>query len=254
MDRYDYELLKGIKARLGITGPFHDELLMMYAEDVRQYMFSAGVDPRLVNGPLAIGCISRGVADLWNKGSEDGRFSQVFLQRVIQLATPRGGCEDGSGEFDGIDTSEIDGLFDPPGPPRPDYRPVRPRKRDYEVADHGDIVRIVESPPRRPPRPPLADNEDIGDILDGEWDGGEPPIGPPPGGHRPCPVPPWPGPGPDRPPEPPFGPCDWYGHRPPPKPPRVEYIGSQDINALFEQVDEPSEPTPENGSESDSDL
>ena len=83
----DSELLDEIKARLGITGDYHDTLLLAYANDVKEFMVSGGVDSSIVESSESVGCIARGVADLWNYGAGDGKFSQVFLMRVIQLAT-----------------------------------------------------------------------------------------------------------------------------------------------------------------------
>lgn len=83
----DSELLDEIKTRLGITGDYHDSLLLAYASDVKAFMVSGGVDSSIVDSSDAVGCIARGVADLWNYGAGDGKFSQVFYQRVIQLAT-----------------------------------------------------------------------------------------------------------------------------------------------------------------------
>lgn len=74
-------LLEEIKKRLALTGEYHDSLLLGLAEDVKQYMLSAGVEQSVVDSKLSIGCIARGVQDLWTKES----FSDIFKQRVIQL-------------------------------------------------------------------------------------------------------------------------------------------------------------------------
>ena len=76
------ELLSEIKTRLSVTGNFHDDLFTALAEDVKEYLTSAGADAEC---PAAVGVIARGVADLWNFGSGDGKFSEVFYQRVSQL-------------------------------------------------------------------------------------------------------------------------------------------------------------------------
>lgn len=76
------ELLSEIKTRLSVTGDFHDGLFTALAEDVKEYLTSAGAD---AESPAAVGVIARGVADLWNFGSGDGKFSEVFYQRVSQL-------------------------------------------------------------------------------------------------------------------------------------------------------------------------
>lgn len=79
------ELLQEIKNRLSITGDFHNELLSGYAADTKEYLLSAGVKKSVVESEKSIGVIARGVADLWNFGSGDGKFSEVFYQRAIQL-------------------------------------------------------------------------------------------------------------------------------------------------------------------------
>lgn len=108
----DNELLDAIKTRLGITGTYHDGLLLAYAEDVKAYMLSGGVKPRILEDVASVGCIARGVADLWNYGAGDGKFSEVFYQRVIQLALPSAGIEDGSEEYDAITDEEILDLIE----------------------------------------------------------------------------------------------------------------------------------------------
>ena len=80
------ELTEQIKTRLGITGTYHDAMLEAYAEDVKAFMMSGGVSQKMIDDIKSIGCIARGVADLWNYGGGDGEFSQIFIQRVTQLA------------------------------------------------------------------------------------------------------------------------------------------------------------------------
>lgn len=76
-------LLEEVKTRVAITGTFHDALLSAYIDDVKAYLTSAGVDAESTG---AVGVIARGVADLWNFGSGEGKFSTVFYERVSQLA------------------------------------------------------------------------------------------------------------------------------------------------------------------------
>lgn len=75
-------LLQEVKTRLAITGDFHDALLSAYICDVKEYVKSAGANPDSAN---SVGVIARGVADLWNFGAGEGKFSDIFYQRVIQL-------------------------------------------------------------------------------------------------------------------------------------------------------------------------
>lgn len=74
-------LLDEVKNRMLISGSFHDNILVSYIEDVKQYLICAGVDKTIVNSRKAIGCISRGVNDLFN----NNEFSDFFRQRAIQL-------------------------------------------------------------------------------------------------------------------------------------------------------------------------
>lgn len=79
------ELLIKVKTGLGITHSFQDETIRLYIEDVKAFMISAGVSQMIVNSEFSVGCILRGVADLYNFGSGNTKFSPYFLQRVQQL-------------------------------------------------------------------------------------------------------------------------------------------------------------------------
>lgn len=81
------ELLSKIKNGLGITGDYQDETLKIYIDDVKAFMKDAGVPASNIDSSAAVGCIVRGVADLWNYSSGTVKFSDYFIQRVIQLAT-----------------------------------------------------------------------------------------------------------------------------------------------------------------------
>lgn len=81
----DTELLEKVKTRLSITGVYHDDLLKGYISDVKEYLIDAGVSSDVVNNEVSVGVITRGVSDLWNYGSGEGKFSVVFYQRAIQL-------------------------------------------------------------------------------------------------------------------------------------------------------------------------
>ena len=80
------DILAEVKARLGITGTYHDATLAGYIADVKRYLLASGVPLSAVDGEEAVGAIARGVADLWDYGSGEGRFSPVFLQRAVQMA------------------------------------------------------------------------------------------------------------------------------------------------------------------------
>lgn len=87
----DTELVEAIKIRLSLSGEFHDGLILGYISDVKEYLIDAGVKESIVNSEVSVGVISRGVADLWNFGSGEGKFSEVFYQRAIQLCYKKEG-------------------------------------------------------------------------------------------------------------------------------------------------------------------
>lgn len=81
----DAELLAKIKNGLGITGTFQDGTLQVYIDEVKAFMKSAGVTDSVLSSSAAVGCIMRGVADLWNYGSGNATLSTYFKMRLIQL-------------------------------------------------------------------------------------------------------------------------------------------------------------------------
>lgn len=82
----DTELLKKVKAGLGIFTDYQDETLQIYIDETREFMKAAGVCSAALVSPVSVGCILRGVADLWNYGSGSVGFSEYFKQRVNQLS------------------------------------------------------------------------------------------------------------------------------------------------------------------------
>ncbi len=81
----DAELLTKIKIGLGITGTFHDDALKLYIDESKFFMADAGVPESVIESDAAIGCIMRGVADLWNYGAGNAKLSDYFRMRVLQL-------------------------------------------------------------------------------------------------------------------------------------------------------------------------
>ena len=83
------QLLEAVKVNLNISGTQFDNQLTNYIEDVKGYLKSAGVsytaDCDVVGSTLAVGVISRGVADLWNYGNGDTQLSPYFYERADQL-------------------------------------------------------------------------------------------------------------------------------------------------------------------------
>lgn len=84
------ELLTKIKSGLGITGTYQDDTLQVYIDEVKSFMESAGVNQSVIESEAAVGCIIRGVADMWNYGSGSANLSPYFVQRLIQLSIKQG--------------------------------------------------------------------------------------------------------------------------------------------------------------------
>lgn len=73
--------LQDVKNALGITGDYQDDTLQVYFDEVVAFLIDAGV----AQSNITSGIVARGVADLWNYGSGNGRLSEYFLQRAAQL-------------------------------------------------------------------------------------------------------------------------------------------------------------------------
>ena len=82
-------MLESIKTALGITGSYLDGTIWIYIDEVNHYLVDAGMPSEKVNTDETIGIVARGVADLWNYGAGDGKLSTYFMQRAIQLYSPR---------------------------------------------------------------------------------------------------------------------------------------------------------------------
>ena len=75
-------MLDNVKTALGITGNYQDNTLQQYIDEVTAFLVDSGVS----ESNITSGIVARGVADLWNYGSGDGKFSQYFMQRAAQLS------------------------------------------------------------------------------------------------------------------------------------------------------------------------
>lgn len=74
--------LEEVKNALGITGEYQDNTLQIYFDEVVSFLINAGV----ARSNITSGIVARGVSDLWNYGSGDGKLSQYFMQRAAQLS------------------------------------------------------------------------------------------------------------------------------------------------------------------------
>ena len=79
------DMLEEVKQRLSITGHALDSTISGMIDDVIAFCLSAGVKYSQLVKPDVIGLVARGVADLWNYGAGDGKFSEIFLMRLTQL-------------------------------------------------------------------------------------------------------------------------------------------------------------------------
>lgn len=74
--------LDDVKKALGITGDYQDNTLQQYFDEVIAFLVDAGV----AQSNITCGIVARGVSDLWNYGSADGKLSPYFMQRASQLS------------------------------------------------------------------------------------------------------------------------------------------------------------------------
>ena len=75
-------LLADVKTALGITGDYQDSTLQIYVDEVVEFLMDAGVTQKNISS----GIVARGVADLWNYGGAEGKLSDYFMKRAVQLS------------------------------------------------------------------------------------------------------------------------------------------------------------------------
>lgn len=78
-------LTKVIKA-LGLTEAYHKEIIRVFFDDVKFYLFGAGIEANVIFSSASVGAFIRGVSDLWNYGTGGASLSPYFKERVIQLS------------------------------------------------------------------------------------------------------------------------------------------------------------------------
>lgn len=78
-------MLEDVKTLLGITGNYQDTTLQGYIDEVEAFLIDGGV----LETNITAGIVARGVSDLWNYGSGEGKLSPYFIQRASQLALKR---------------------------------------------------------------------------------------------------------------------------------------------------------------------
>lgn len=75
-------MLMKVKNTLGITGSYQDSTISEYIDEVTAFLIDAGVSQNSITS----GIVARGVSDLWNYGSGNGKLSEYFMQRAAQLS------------------------------------------------------------------------------------------------------------------------------------------------------------------------
>ena len=75
-------MLAKVKSALGITGEYLNDTLTEYIDEVVGFLKDAGVK----ESNITAGIVARGVSDLWNYGSGEGKLSDYFMQRATQLS------------------------------------------------------------------------------------------------------------------------------------------------------------------------
>lgn len=75
-------MLTNVKNALGIQGDYQDNTLTEYIDEVTAFLTDAGV----AQSNITSGIVARGVSDLWNYGSGNGKLSSYFMQRATQLS------------------------------------------------------------------------------------------------------------------------------------------------------------------------
>ena len=78
----DNTILAEVKKATGITGDYQDDTLQLWIDETLDFLRDAGVK----ESNITIGIIARGVLDLWNYGAGDGKLSDYFMKRAVQLA------------------------------------------------------------------------------------------------------------------------------------------------------------------------
>ncbi len=73
--------LESVKNALGVTGTYQDATLQVYVDEVVAFLKDAGVP----ESNITSGIVARGVSDLWNYGAGEGKLSDYFRMRAIQL-------------------------------------------------------------------------------------------------------------------------------------------------------------------------
>lgn len=75
-------MLEDVKIAIGVTGNYQDSTINSYILEVKEFLLDSGV----MQKNITTGVVARGVSDLWNYGTGEGKLSEYFMQRASQLA------------------------------------------------------------------------------------------------------------------------------------------------------------------------
>lgn len=73
--------IQGVMTALGL-GEYQEATISVYFDEVVEFIKAAGVP----EAAITTGLVARGIVDIWNYGSGEGRLSEYFKMRVAQLA------------------------------------------------------------------------------------------------------------------------------------------------------------------------
>ena len=74
--------LSQVKQALNITGDYQDNTIQLWIDETVAFLKDAGVK----ENNITVGIVARGVSDQWNYGAGEGKLSQYFKERAIQIA------------------------------------------------------------------------------------------------------------------------------------------------------------------------
>ena len=82
----DTVVLKRVKNALGfINTDAQDETLLEHIRNVEADMTTAGVSDEVLNDEISVGCIVRGVIDSWSLSPGEGKYSEMYKEKLVAL-------------------------------------------------------------------------------------------------------------------------------------------------------------------------
>ena len=82
----DTVVLKRVKTALGfIDSDAQNETLLEHIRIVEAEMKTAGVSDEVLEDDISIGCIVRGVIDSWSLSPGEGKYSEMYKEKLVAL-------------------------------------------------------------------------------------------------------------------------------------------------------------------------